>query len=178
VDPAKNVVVLRVGTGEEAKQYEYRVNPTTRYWGTDRQPLSDGLRYRQFREGTDVWFTMGDGRQVVSELWFYDPAVQPASEEKTIYLEGKIVRVDPEKGMVVVRTGTGDAVKEYEYKVEKTTQYWSQEQQPVATGLRYEGFRVGTPIWYRVGPGDQNRVMSEVRFYNPGRRPLIRPRRP
>jgi hypothetical protein len=179
VFPDRNTVMVRVGTGADAKEYEYKVTTTTKYWGTDRRPLTEGLRYQQFRDGTNVWFIVGAGdqNQTVSELWFYDPGQQP-SEEQVVYLQGKIIRVDPATGMVVVRTGTGDAVKEYEYKVDTTTRYWGPEQQVLTDGLRYQGFREGTQVWYRVGPGDRNRVISEVRFHDPGRRPILPRRKP
>ena len=179
VVPDKNIVVMRVGTGTEAKEYEYRVSTTTKYWGTDKRALSDGLRYQGFREGTAIWFdpgTAADSR-VISELWFYEPGEPTTTDEKVIYLEGKIVRVDPATGMVVIRTGTGAEVKENEYTVNTTTKYWGTDQQPFTTGLRYGGFREGTQIWYRVGPGERNRFMSEIRFYDPGRRGTIVPRK-
>jgi len=82
-------------------------------------------------------------------------------------LRGEIVRVDPDKSIVVIKTGTGDMVKEVEYRVAPTTRYWETNTIVVKDGLRYRGFRPGAPIWYRVGTGDNARVFTEVRFYDP-----------
>jgi len=176
VVPDKNTVIVSVGAGAQAKTFEYTVTDTTKYWGIDKQPFTTGLRYKGFREGSEIWFNLGaeaDSR-VISELRFYDPGAQP-SDEKVVYLEGKIVRVDPETGMVVVQTGAGNAAKEVEFKVDKTTKYWVEANKPVTTGLRYEGFRPGTVIWYQASPIGTAQVMTDVRFYNP--RPIVRPRR-
>ena len=91
--------------------------------------------------------------------------------------KGQVIRVVPDKNVVVVRVGTGTEAREFEYRVTTTTKYWGTDQQPFTTGLRYEGFREGTQIWYRVGPGQKNRVVSEIRFYEPGRRSTIPPRK-
>src|SRR5436190_1738206 len=90
VNPDKNTIVVRAGAGAETKEVEYRVVTSTKYWGSDKRPLSNGLRYQGFREGTDVWFIPGTGDEarVISELWFVEPD-QPATQEETAYLEGK-----------------------------------------------------------------------------------------
>jgi hypothetical protein len=82
-------------------------------------------------------------------------------------VRGEIVRVDPDKNIVVIKTGTGDAVKEVEYRVVPTTRYWETNTVVIKDGLRYRGFRAGAPIWYRVGTGDNASVFTEVRFYDP-----------
>jgi hypothetical protein len=77
VDPTGNTITVRTGTGTDAKEQEFRVNNTTKFWGDDRKALSDGLRYKGFREGTQVWFrtgTTGDDRMTINDLRFYDPA--------------------------------------------------------------------------------------------------------
>jgi hypothetical protein len=171
VVPDRNTIVVSAGTGAEAKTFEFTVSDATKFWGPDKQPLTDALRYKGFRAGAEVWYTLGAeaNSRVISELRFYDPAVQAPGDEKVVYLEGKIVRVDPETGMVVVRTGTGNAVKDVELRVDKSTKYWAEAEKPITTGLRYEGFRPGTEIWYQVSPAGNARIMSDVRFYNPRR---------
>jgi len=185
VDPAQNVVIVRSGTGADAREIQYRVMDTTRYWGTDRQPFNTGLRYQGFREGSQVWFTpgAGDNAQTISQLWFYEPAQQaaeappaapgtpaqpaPGANNQVVYQEARIVRVDPANNIVVVRTGTGADAREVEYRVDRTTRYWGTNQQPFESGLRYEGFREGSQIWFVPAQGDRSRFMSELRFYNP-----------
>ena len=57
--------------------------------------------------------------------------------------------MDPEKGVIVIATGTGTEVKGVEYMVDKTTAYWV----PSNSGRRARapGLRAGTDVWYRVG---------------------------
>ena len=175
VVPDKNVVVVSMGTGTQLKEYELTVTDTTKFWGLDKRPFTEALRYKGFKDGTEIWFTLGSeaNSRVISELRFFDPGAEP-SDEKVVYLEGKIVRVDPETGMVVIRTGTGNAAKEVEIKVDRTTKYWIEADKPNTTGLRYEGFKPGTVIWYQASPVGTAQIMTDVRFYNPR---VIRPRR-
>src|SRR5262245_51424203 len=56
VDAAGNTITLKTGTGANAREQEFRVNNTTRYFGTDRQPLTNGLRFNGLKAGTDVWY--------------------------------------------------------------------------------------------------------------------------
>jgi hypothetical protein len=164
--------VVQEGTGDQIKEVELTVSDSTKFMGIDRKPFDNGLRYQGFKRGAEIWYMAGTGNRV-TELQFFAPT-QQGTDEKVVYLEGKIVRVDPETGMVVIRTGTGAAAKEVEYKVAPTTKYFLEENKPVTNGLRYQGFREGTAVWYQVAPTGQ--VISDVRFYNPIRRG-VRPRR-
>lgn len=84
------------------------------------------------------------------------------------YTTGKIVRVDADKGVIVVKTGTGDAAKEMEYRVAGTTKYFGTDKQPLTDGIKARDFREGTQVWFRAGTGDQRTTISELRFANPG----------
>jgi hypothetical protein len=79
VDPARNVIIVRVGENDQAREQEYTVGETTTYWSPERQQINDGLRYKGFREGTDVWYRMGTGNNArsISEMRFYDPSARP-----------------------------------------------------------------------------------------------------
>lgn len=94
-------------------------------------------------------------------------ADEPLTKGQVRDLRGRIVRVDPDKNIIVVRTGTGDAAKEMEYQIGKTTRYWGTDRAPLTDGLRYKGFREGTDVWYRLGTGDNRTSISELRFYDP-----------
>jgi len=83
------------------------------------------------------------------------------------YLRGKVVRVDPDKNVVIIRTGEGNQAKEMEYRVNNDTKYWGTDRQTLNDGLKYKGFREGTDVWYRPGTGNNAQTMSELRFYNP-----------
>jgi hypothetical protein len=167
VVPAENVIVVQTGTGADVKEVRYMVTETTKYWGTDQKPFTNGLRYQGFKAGTDVWLRVGDDPNAATEVRFYDPTTE------VIDVRGKIVRVDPDKGVIVIKSGDGTEAKEVEYTVERTTKYWGPDEKPFTTALRYEAFRPGAEVWYRVGP--RGRVINEVRFYDPNVR---RPRRP
>jgi len=167
VVPEQNVLVVQTGTGTQVKEMEYTLAKTTRFMGPNQVVIEDGLRYKGFKAGTDVWLVMGDDNRAVTEVRFSDPATE------VIDIRGKIVRVDAEKGVIVIKSGTGTEAKEVEYTVDKSTAYWATEQQRINDALTYQGFKPGADVWYRVGP--RGRVISEVRFYDPTVR---RPRRP
>jgi hypothetical protein len=172
VNPENSTIVLRSGAGAEAKEFEYRVGPTTKYWGKDRKILNEGLRYNGWRAGTSIWYIPGES-EAVSELWLADPNMQIANRTPA-YLEGTVVRVDPVTNSVVVKTRVGTEVKEFEYRVDPNTRYWGTDNQPFTTALNYQGFREGTPVWFHVGPGERSRILNEVRFHNPTAK-VIRP---
>jgi len=96
---------------------------------------------------------------------------QPANANQNTanaqYVRGRVVRVDPAKNVVIVRSGEGDQAREQEYSVGDTTQYWGTDRQQVNDGLRYKGFRENADVWYRVGTGNNARSISEMRFYDP-----------
>src|SRR4051794_7375627 len=54
VDPEKGVIVIRTGEGDKAKEVQYNIAKTTKFYGTDRKDLSEGLRSKDFRQGADV----------------------------------------------------------------------------------------------------------------------------
>jgi hypothetical protein len=81
--PEGNIVILRVGEGQNAKNIEYRVDPKmTKYWGPDREPFKTGLKHEGFKEGNSVWFRTapGQNQQVIHEMHFYNPALPPAKK--------------------------------------------------------------------------------------------------
>lgn len=167
VVPEQNLLVVQTGTGTAVKEVEYTLAKTTKIMGPNQVVIEDGLRYKGFKTGTDVWLVMGDDNRVVTEVRFTDPATE------VIDIRGKIVRVDPDKGVIVIKSGTGTEAKEVEFTVDKSTVYWATEQQRINDALMYQGFKPGADVWYRVGP--RGRVISEVRFYDPT---IRRPRRP
>lgn len=87
-------------------------------------------------------------------------------------VRGKIVRVDPAKNVIVVRTADATP-QEIEYTVDTTTKYWGPDQAVITDGLKYKSFAPGTEVWYRTVP--DKRVISEVRFFDPAV-PAVRPK--
>jgi hypothetical protein len=64
------------------------------------------------------------------------------------YYRGQLVRVDPGKGVVVIRSGTGAQQRDMMYLVGKSTRYFGADNKALADGLRYNGFRQGANVWY------------------------------
>ena len=76
VNALNNTMVIRVGTGTDAKEQELKVSNSTKFFGSDKQPLSNGLKSQNFKDGTDVWFMTGaDDKTTINELRLYDPAL-------------------------------------------------------------------------------------------------------
>ena len=80
VNPDQNTIVVRTGTGTEAKEHELKVSDTTKFFGTDKQPINEGLKFKGLKDGTDVWFRAGDQPNTIAELRLYDPSKE--REEK------------------------------------------------------------------------------------------------
>ena len=85
-------------------------------------------------------------------------------KEKPGEVRAKVVRVDPDKNLVVLRVGDGEKAKDVEYKVDKATRYIGSTKQPLTDGLRYAGFKEGTEVWFRVAPGTGNQTLAELRL--------------
>lgn len=75
VDPVKNIVVVRTTNGTTSEDVEYLVDTTTQYWGPDRVVINDGLKYKGFTEGTEVWYRTVPNKKAIAEVRFFDPAV-------------------------------------------------------------------------------------------------------
>lgn len=73
VDREANTITIR---GQDNKEQVFKVSPTTKYWGNDRQQLTTGLQDQQFKEGAKVWYKQGEGadNMTLTELRFHDPA--------------------------------------------------------------------------------------------------------
>jgi hypothetical protein len=80
--PTADLIVVRVGEGAQARNIEYKVNKSTRFWGPDRVELKDGLGNAGFAEGGYVWIRTAPGQsiQLIQSLYLYDPALPPGKE--------------------------------------------------------------------------------------------------
>jgi hypothetical protein len=65
------------------------------------------------------------------------------------YQRGQILRVDPGKGIIIIRSGTGAQQFDAPYRVSKSTRYFGPDNKELADGLRYSGFKQGANVWYR-----------------------------
>jgi hypothetical protein len=176
VDPDKKTIRLLTGVANLAREVEYGVTADTRFWDADKMIITEGLAYSGFRQGVTVWFRLGTSANanVVTEVRFYDPgpittiAKDPNAKDDVVAdVRGRIVRVDPEKNIVIVRTGQGETAREFEYRVTNTTRYLGSDQQVISDGLRYRGFQPNADVWYRLRTIDNSPVLTELRFYDP-----------
>ena len=62
-----------------AKELQYHFVPATRMWGPDKAPLTDPTRVQMLREGTPVWYRLGQGvdNQTITELRLFNPETPP-----------------------------------------------------------------------------------------------------
>jgi len=87
-------------------------------------------------------------------------AQAPAQQVQPVEMRGRIVRVDPAAGVIVIRTGEGNAVKNMEYRVAKDTRYLGTDLKVLQDGLRAPGFRQGIDVWYRAMPATSTTPQS------------------
>jgi len=58
VNADSNTITIR---DDNNKELELKATDTTRFFGTDKKPLTGGLKSTEFKEGTEVWFRTGTG---------------------------------------------------------------------------------------------------------------------
>jgi hypothetical protein len=89
---------------------------------------------------------------------------------KDNYTHGKIVKVNPDKDSIIIRTNDGVKTKELEYKVNKSTKFWGPDKAPLSEGLRAKALKEGADVWYVVS-GTDNQMITEARLFNPAQPP-------
>src|SRR5205823_12101365 len=79
VDPAKQFIVVRVGEGQTAKELQYHFVPASKMWGPDKAPLTDPTRMQMLKEGTPVWYRLGQGvdNTTITEMRLFNPETPP-----------------------------------------------------------------------------------------------------
>ena len=153
-DPAGGVVVVSEGVAPNLREVEYRFEPRVQIYGPDQAAVTTGLRYSGFRPGAEIWFAPGEQEHSIREVRFYDPATQ--------HKHGTVVRFDRDKGIVVIRVGTGPDAKDIEYHVDKDTRFWDPNDAVINNGLGYQGFTQGAEIWFQPVPNAT--TIRELRF--------------
>ena len=88
VDPTGNTITLKTGAGANVREQQFRVNDTTKFFGTDRQPLTGGLRFDGLKAGTDVWYQVGTG----ANAWAGGD--NHSGMGQTVFLPGSTVTLD------------------------------------------------------------------------------------
>jgi hypothetical protein len=74
-DPSTSSVVIRIMDGNKAIEKTYKVETGTIYWGADRKPFFDGLTNKHLKQGTDVWYQLGEGNKqnTIMKFKLYNP---------------------------------------------------------------------------------------------------------
>jgi hypothetical protein len=70
VNADSNTITIR---DDNNKEHELKTDATTRFFGTDKKPLTGGLKSTEFKEGTEVWFELGADKTTVTGLHLSEP---------------------------------------------------------------------------------------------------------
>ncbi len=76
IDVNDQLITVQTGAGDDAREHTYKVVLDTLFFGPQRQPLPEGLRFAGLKPGVDVWLRVGTAEQAneVRDLRMYDPA--------------------------------------------------------------------------------------------------------
>src|SRR5262245_26803449 len=69
VNADSNTITIR---GDDNKEQELKADATTRFFGTDKKPLTGGLKNTEFKEGTEVWYQLGADKMTLTGLHLAD----------------------------------------------------------------------------------------------------------
>ena len=101
------------------------------------------------------------------------PQPQVNQNKNDQHMEGKVMKVLPDGNLVILRVGDGQNAKTIEYRVDpKMTKFWGPDREPTKAGLKHEGFKEGSTVWFRTAPGQNQQVIHEMRLYNPALPPV------
>lgn len=84
LDADARKITVRTGSGDDVKEQTFHVARDAEFYGPERQPLSEGLRYPRLQPGVDVWLRIGTGAMAntLRELRMHDPSIPLGKEEK------------------------------------------------------------------------------------------------
>jgi len=71
VNAVSNTITIR---GDDNKEQDLKTDATTRFFGTDKKPLSGGLKSTEFKEGTEVWYELGADKMTITGLHLSEPS--------------------------------------------------------------------------------------------------------
>jgi transcription antitermination factor NusG len=164
VDADKGVLTLTVGTGDEAKDKDYKISDEAKVMGPDRKELKDG--FKGLKAGTVVTvFTKGDKVMAVMV-----GALDKFEVGKPIGIgtAGKIKKVDAEKGVLTITVGKGDQAKDVDYKISDDTKIMvGPSQTTLASAIKNKQLKEGAAVMIFVGP--DGKVLGVV---IPGKEPV------
>jgi hypothetical protein len=83
------------------------------------------------------------------------------------FARGQIVNVNPQSGMMTLRTGTGTVVREQQFRLAENARLFGTDRRVLADGLRFNGLRPGTSVFFRAGTGDTANMIHDLRLFDP-----------
>jgi len=84
---------------------------------------------------------------------------------QTSEYSGRIVKMDPRRGIITIQSGQGPNAVEQNFQVVGNTRYYAKNNAGIIEGLRNTNFRPGADVWYRTYPGpNNNNALSELRL--------------
>jgi len=89
---------------------------------------------------------------------------RPEKDKDAKHKTGKVVRVDADGSMIVVRDENN---KEHELKVNASTKFMCEERKPLTEGLKAKQFKEGAQIWFRLGTDANEKTITELKCFDP-----------
>jgi hypothetical protein len=83
------------------------------------------------------------------------------------FTRGQIVNFNPQSRMFTLRTGTGAAAREQQFRFGNDTRFFAADRLPIKDLKQFNGFRNGTDVWFRNGSGEQADFLNEMRLFDP-----------
>src|SRR5262245_55972646 len=83
------------------------------------------------------------------------------------FMRGSIISVDPTGNSITLRTGEGANIKEQMFRVNDTTKFFGADRAALNDGLRFNGWKPGTDVWFQAGTGANATILSNLSLSNP-----------
>ena len=173
VDPDKGVVTITA----DGKDLDLAVGDDTKFMGSDKQPLADGLKNKNLKAGAAVMFKAGtkDGKLVLEGLLLGGDAPGPQPSPGDIR-RGVLKSVDKDKGLVTI---TADG-KDLDFTVTDDTKVFAPGPglTPLPDRLKDDRAKAGAAVMFRVVTKDGKSVLDGLKIIGDDKGPPDRPAPP
>jgi hypothetical protein len=83
------------------------------------------------------------------------------------FVRGQIVNFNPQANAFTLRTGTGAAAREQQFRFDKDSRFFGPDRRAIADAMRFDGFRNGADVWFQPGAGGRANFIHDMRLFNP-----------
>ncbi len=83
------------------------------------------------------------------------------------FTRAQIVNVNPQANMLTLRMGSGAAAREEQFRLAESARLLGADRRLLADGLRFNGLRPGTDVFFRAGSGNLAGTIHDLRLFNP-----------